>query len=141
LDFLVKVANAKDEKIAEWANNLPFSEIEKLLNPNYFVKTFSVVYFNHDLSGRGYFFPSWYLEEHFYLKKFEEIVFGDNDQLSAYVAHYFDADLLVILSDIDGLYDSNPKENPNAKLLKIVTEIDKSLMQTPCNPNDKFGAR
>jgi hypothetical protein len=71
LDFLVKVANAKDEKIAEWANNLPFSEVEKLLNPDYFVKTFSVVYFNHDLSGRGYFFPSWYLEEHFYLKKFE----------------------------------------------------------------------
>jgi glutamate 5-kinase len=64
--------------------------------------------------------------------------YGDNDQLSAYVAHYFDADLLVILSDIDGLYDSNPKENPNAKLLKTITEIDKSLMQTPCNPNDKF---
>ena len=71
LDFLVKVANAKDEKIADWANNLPFSEIEKLLNPDYFAKTFSVVYFNHSLSGRGYFFPSWYLEEHFYLKKLE----------------------------------------------------------------------
>jgi hypothetical protein len=63
LDFLVKVANAKDEKIAEWANNLPFSEIEKLLNPDYFVKTFSVVYFNHDLSGRGYFFPFWYFHK------------------------------------------------------------------------------
>ena len=71
LDFLVKVANAKDEKIANWANNLPFSEIEKLLDPDYFVKTFSVVYFNHNLSGKGYFFPSWYLEKHFYLKKFE----------------------------------------------------------------------
>jgi len=68
----------------------------------------------------------------------EEIVFGDNDQLSAYCANYFDADLLVILSDIDGLYDSNPKENPNAKLLKKVTKIDEKLMQTPCNPNDKF---
>jgi len=71
LDFLVKVANAKDERIANWANNLPFSEIEKLLDPDYFVKTFSVVYFNHDLSGKGYFFPSWYLEKHFYLKKVE----------------------------------------------------------------------
>jgi len=71
LDFLVKVANAKDERIANWANNLPFSEIEKLLNPDYFVKTFSVVYFNYDFSGRGYFFPSWYLEKHFYLKKLE----------------------------------------------------------------------
>jgi glutamate 5-kinase len=68
----------------------------------------------------------------------EEIVFGDNDQLSAYTTYYFDADMLIILSDIDGLYDSNPKENPNAKLLKIVTKIDEKLMQTPCNPNDKF---
>jgi glutamate 5-kinase len=68
----------------------------------------------------------------------EEIVFGDNDQLSAYATHYFDADLLVILSDIDGLYDSNPKENKNAKLLKTVTKIDENLMNTPCNPNDKF---
>jgi len=68
----------------------------------------------------------------------EEIVFGDNDQLSAYTAYYFDADMLVILSDIDGLYDSNPKENPNAKLLKIVTQIDPELMQAPLNPNDKF---
>ena len=68
----------------------------------------------------------------------DEIVFGDNDQLSAYSAYYFDADLLVILSDIEGLYDSNPKENPNAKLLKVVTKIDENLMNTPCNPNDKF---
>jgi len=68
----------------------------------------------------------------------QELVFGDNDQLSAYTTYYFDADMLIILSDIDGLYDSNPKENPNAKLLKIVTKIDKNLMQTPCNPNDKF---
>jgi len=68
----------------------------------------------------------------------DEIVFGDNDQLSAYSAYYFDADLLVILSDIEGLYDSNPKENPNAKLLKVVNKIDPNLMQTPCNPNDKF---
>jgi len=68
----------------------------------------------------------------------EEIIFGDNDQLSAYTTYYFDADMLVILSDIDGLYDSNPKENPDAKLLKIVTTIDKNLMNTPSNPNDKF---
>ena len=68
----------------------------------------------------------------------EEIVFGDNDQLSAYTTYYFDADLLVILSDIDGLYDKNPKEFSDAKLLKIVSKIDPKLMQTPCNPNDKF---
>ena len=68
----------------------------------------------------------------------EEIVFGDNDQLSAYTTYYFNADMLVILSDIDGLYDSNPKENKNAKVLKVVNKIDPKLMETPCNPNDKF---
>ena len=68
----------------------------------------------------------------------DEIVFGDNDQLSAYVTHYFDAELLVILSDIDGLYDSNPKENKNAKLIKIVEKIDKEMLNTPYNPNDNF---
>ena len=45
----------------------------------------------------------------------EEIKVGDNDTLSAFVATLVDADLLIILSDIDGFYDSNPKENPNAK--------------------------
>jgi len=68
----------------------------------------------------------------------QELLFGDNDQLSAYTAYYFNANILVILSDIDGLYDSNPKENPNAKLLKIVEKINPELMNTPCNPNDKF---
>ena len=68
----------------------------------------------------------------------QELVFGDNDQLSAYTTYYFDGDMLVILSDIDGLYDSNPKENKNAKLLKIVEKIDPKLMDTPTNPNDKF---
>ena len=68
----------------------------------------------------------------------DEIVFGDNDQLSAYVTYYFDADMLVILSDIEGLYDSNPKENKDAKLLKIVNHIDEEMLNAPCNPNDKF---
>lgn len=46
----------------------------------------------------------------------EEIVFGDNDSLSAYATHFFDADLLMILSDIDGFYDKNPSEFRDAKL-------------------------
>ena len=46
--------------------------------------------------------------------------FGDNDNLSAIVSVLIDADLLIILSDIDGFYDSNPKENPNAKLIKEI---------------------
>ncbi len=41
-----------------------------------------------------------------------EIEFGDNDSLSAYVAHVVNADMLVILSDIDGLYDSDPRTKP-----------------------------
>lgn len=43
--------------------------------------------------------------------------FGDNDMLSAIVAGLVAADRLIILTDIDGLYDSNPRTNPNAKSL------------------------
>ena len=68
----------------------------------------------------------------------EEILFGDNDQLSAYVSYYFDADLLVILSDIDAFYDDNPKENKNAKPIKVVKEIKKEWLEKECNPNDEF---
>ena len=53
----------------------------------------------------------------------EEIEFGDNDTLSAVVCSLAGADLLIILSDIDGLYDSNPRENPDAKLLHQVDEL------------------
>lgn len=49
--------------------------------------------------------------------------FGDNDTLSAIVATLTGADVLVILTDIDGMYDGNPKENPNAKRLPLVREI------------------
>lgn len=49
--------------------------------------------------------------------------FGDNDMLSSIVASVINADMLVILTDIDGLYDSNPKENPDAALLKHVPKI------------------
>jgi glutamate 5-kinase len=53
-------------------------------------------------------------------------VLGDNDTLSSIVAVLCKADLLVLLSDIEGLYDSDPKKNPNAKLIsevRAVTEI------------------
>ena len=53
----------------------------------------------------------------------EEIVYGDNDSLSAIVAKLVGADKLVILSDIDGLFDANPNENPDARLIPIVDEI------------------
>lgn len=53
----------------------------------------------------------------------EQIEFGDNDTLSAIVATLTEADLLIILSDIDGLYDSNPAVNPDARLISLVEEI------------------
>ena len=68
----------------------------------------------------------------------EEILFGDNDQLSAYVTHYFGADLLVILSDIDAFYSSNPKEDKSAKPIKIVEKIEDEWLRQTCNPNDEF---
>ena len=49
--------------------------------------------------------------------------FGDNDTLSAVVARMCEADLLVIFSDIDGLYDSDPRKNPQAKLISHVPVI------------------
>jgi glutamate 5-kinase len=52
----------------------------------------------------------------------EEIRFGDNDRLSAYVVSLVDADLLVLLTDQDGLYTADPRTNPNAELVSMVTE-------------------
>ena len=56
-----------------------------------------------------------------------EILYGDNDTLSAVVSELIGADLLIILSDIDGLYSANPSENPDAKLIPLVTEITKEI--------------
>jgi len=53
----------------------------------------------------------------------DEIRVGDNDTLSAMVTNLIEADLLIILSDIDGLYDSNPRTNPDAKIIYNVTKI------------------
>jgi len=68
----------------------------------------------------------------------EEILFGDNDQLSAYVTYYFGADMLIMLSDIDAFYTDNPKINKNAKPIKIVNEIKDEWLEQKCDPNDKF---
>lgn len=56
-------------------------------------------------------------------KEIFEVCFSDNDKLSALVASRLEADLLVILSDIDALYDDNPKENPNAHKISVVKEV------------------
>ena len=57
-----------------------------------------------------------------------EIVIGDNDTLAAIVAESVNADLLVLLSDIDGLYTADPHSNPDAKLLPKITLIDDSVL-------------
>jgi len=68
----------------------------------------------------------------------DELVLGDNDQLSAYAAYYFNADLLVILSDIDAYYDSDPRKNPEAKAYKTVSTIKASELELEVNPNNTF---
>ena len=56
----------------------------------------------------------------------EEIVLGDNDKLSALVALILDADMLIIASDVDGLYDKNPFLHKDAKLIKKVKDLKKA---------------
>ncbi len=58
-----------------------------------------------------------------------EVKIGDNDTLSATVAAMVDADVLIILSDIDGVYDANPQTNPDAKLLREIKEITQAVEQ------------
>ena len=56
-----------------------------------------------------------------------EMQFGDNDTLSAIVASLTKADLLILLSDIDGLFTDDPRQNSDAKLIKVVEQIDESI--------------
>lgn len=67
-------------------------------------------------------------EELAFYKDAFQVCFSDNDKLSALVASELDADLLVVLSDIDGLYDDNPKENPNAKKIDVVEEVTEEFL-------------
>jgi glutamate 5-kinase len=59
----------------------------------------------------------------------DEIKVGDNDTLSASVASICDADLLIILSDVNGLYDKNPSSHPDAKLISYVPEFTRHLFE------------
>ncbi len=58
-----------------------------------------------------------------------EMQFGDNDTLSAIVAALIDADLLLLLSDIDGLFTDDPNSNPNAELIHVVEKLDEHLLE------------
>jgi len=61
-------------------------------------------------------------------------VFGDNDTLSAVIASRTDADLLIILSDVEGLYDKNPNLHSDAKFIQTVTEISKEIEEMAGDP-------
>ena len=69
----------------------------------------------------------------------EEILYGDNDSLSAIVAKLIKADALLILTDIDGLYDGNPKEDEYARIIPVVDEITPELFQIAGGKGSKFG--
>ena len=57
-----------------------------------------------------------------------QVCFSDNDKLSALVASELDADLLILLSDIDGLYNANPKENPEAEFIREVECVNDEIL-------------
>ena len=65
--------------------------------------------------------------------------FGDNDSLSAHVAVLVDADILLILSDVDGLYDSNPRENQSARRISLVEEISQEMRDGAGGSGSKRG--
>ncbi|TMW70334.1 glutamate 5-kinase [Alteribacter natronophilus] len=69
----------------------------------------------------------------------DRLRFGDNDTLSAKVAGLVDADQLIILSDIDGLYDDDPRKNENAELLPKVTEITDEIEDMAGEPGSSVG--
>ncbi len=68
----------------------------------------------------------------------EEIVYGDNDTLSAVVAQFTKADVLILLSDIDGLYDKDPGIDPSAKLISIVKNT-KDVLHMASDSNTTLG--
>ena len=68
-----------------------------------------------------------------------EIVYGDNDRLSADAALCFDADMLVMLSDIDGYYDSNPNENKNAKIRPVVNTLSEAEIASAGGAGSEHG--
>jgi len=68
----------------------------------------------------------------------EELVLGDNDQLSAYAAYHFGADMLIILSDIDAYYDKDPRAHEDATVRSRITCIDSEELAREVTPNHSF---
>ncbi len=69
----------------------------------------------------------------------EELRFGQNDYLSALVTSLMEADLLIQLSDIDGLYTADPRIDPQGELIPLVSEIDEELLKMAGGATTKYG--
>ncbi|PPR45227.1 MAG: Glutamate 5-kinase [Alphaproteobacteria bacterium MarineAlpha5_Bin6] len=70
----------------------------------------------------------------------EEIRYGDNDRLAARVAQMIDADLLIMLSDVDGLYTKRPQKNNKVKKISNVKKINPSIEKMASSKSSKFGS-
>jgi glutamate 5-kinase len=73
------------------------------------------------------------------IDEIKEAKFGDNDNLSALVANLVDADLLMILTDIDGLYTADPRRDPKASIVPLVSKIDAGVRRLGANTASKEG--
>jgi glutamate 5-kinase len=71
---------------------------------------------------------------------FDEIKLGDNDTLAAMVAGLVDADLLVLLSDIDGLYTADPRKSPTAQLIPLIEEVTPAVEALAGEAGTQFGS-
>ena len=69
-----------------------------------------------------------------------EIKYGDNDRLASRVSQIIGADCLILLSDVDGLYTSNPKKNKKTKLIKVVKEIDENIRKYALKTGNLYGS-
>jgi glutamate 5-kinase len=69
-----------------------------------------------------------------------EIKYGDNDRLAARVSQIIGADCLILLSDVDGLYNDNPKKNKATKLIKTVNKIDESIKRYATKTGNLYGS-
>ena len=70
----------------------------------------------------------------------EELKFGDNDRLAARVGQIAEADTLILLSDVNGLFDSNPINNKKAKLINFVERIDEKIKKMGTSETNSYGS-
>jgi glutamate 5-kinase len=73
------------------------------------------------------------------IDEIKEAKFGDNDNLSAMVANLVDADMLMILTDINGLYTADPHRDPGARIIPLVNKIDAGIKRLGANTTSKVG--